>query len=94
VRCGSDATDRARRERRGARDRAGGLSGGRLLLDACSGLGADALLVLGGPLRRTAGPLAQPLQLAGLGEDQQRQHRDPQQRGEGRDRADLGDRAR
>jgi hypothetical protein len=50
--------------------------------------------VLGGALRRAAGPLAQTSQLAGLGEDQQRQHRDPGQRSERRDRADLGERAR
>jgi hypothetical protein len=41
------------------------------------GRGARPLLEIGGTLRRAAGPFAQTLELAGLGEEQQRQHRDP-----------------
>jgi hypothetical protein len=64
------------------------------LLGASRRLGADALLVLGGALRGAPGPLAQTFQLARLREDEQRQHRDSQQRSECRDRADLGNRVR
>ena len=39
---------------------------------------AHALLELGGALGGAAGPLAQALELARLGEDEQRQHRDPE----------------
>jgi len=45
------------------------------------GLGADALLLLGRALGRPAGPLAQPLELARLREHEQRQKRDPYERG-------------
>jgi hypothetical protein len=68
--------------------------GGGRLLDASRGLSGDALLMLGGALRRAASPFAQTFQLARLREDEQRQHRDPQQRGKCRDGADLGNRAR
>jgi hypothetical protein len=60
-------------------------------MDARGRRGAHALLEIGGALRCTAGPFAQPLELAGLGEEQQRQNRDPDQRGERRDRSDLGE---
>ncbi len=45
---------------------------GCLLLDADGGGGCDALLEVGGALGRAPGPLAQTLELASLGEDEQR----------------------
>jgi hypothetical protein len=52
------------------------------------------LFLFGRALRGAPGPLAQALELAGLREDQQREDRDAEQRGEGRDRTDLRERAR
>jgi hypothetical protein len=52
------------------------------------------LLEVCGALGRTAGPLAQALELAGLGEDQQRQQRDPDEGYERSYRANLRERAR
>ncbi|HKH78862.1 MAG TPA: hypothetical protein VJ996_02500 [Solirubrobacteraceae bacterium] len=43
----------------------------RRLLHARSGHAAHALLEIGGALRGTTGPFAQPLQLARLGKEQQ-----------------------
>jgi hypothetical protein len=67
---------------------------GRLLLDAYSSRGRDALLELGRALGRAAGPLTQPLELASLGEDEQGEDRNADQRGERCDCPDLGERAR
>ena len=74
----------------------GSCRGGRRCraLQASGGLGADALLHIGGTLGRTPRPLSQTLDLTRLGEGQQRQQRDPQQRGEAGDRAYLGKGAR
>jgi hypothetical protein len=63
-------------------------------LQAGGGLGADALLHLGGTLGGTSGPLPQALDLARLGESQQRQQRDPEQSGEAGNRPHLGEGAR
>jgi hypothetical protein len=64
------------------------------LLDTHRGSRRDALLEIGRPLRRAASPLAQPLELASLGEDEQGQDRDADERGERCDCPDLGERAR
>jgi hypothetical protein len=64
------------------------------LLHADGGGGADTLLEVGGALRRAPGPLAQPPDLARLGEHQQRQDRYAEQRSERCDRSDLSERAR
>jgi hypothetical protein len=68
--------------------------GGRGAPDPRGGLGADALLLLGGALGSAPRPLAQPLELARLREHQQRQNGDPDEGGKCRDRSDLGERFR
>ena len=78
-------------DRGGTRDRPDRRRG---LLDTCGRRRAHALLELGSPLGRASGPLAQALQLPGLGEEQQRQQRDAGERGERRDRPDLRERVR
>jgi hypothetical protein len=89
--CGDVAWDgRSRARERTRRDGAGAL--GAHGPDGSDR--ADPLLELRRALGRAAGPLAQALELAGLGERQQRQHRDADQRDEGRYRADLGERVR
>jgi hypothetical protein len=93
ARSRTSATCRGNGSRRRTRHRARDLTG-RLLLDTDGGGGRDALLEVGRPLGRAAGPLTQPLELACLGEDEQRQDRDTDQRGERRDCPDLGERAR
>jgi hypothetical protein len=65
-----------------------------LLLGARRGLGADPLLEIGGALGRAASPLAQPLDLARLGERQQREHRYSEESDKCRDGSDLRERAR
>jgi len=64
------------------------------LLCASSSFRTDALLKIGRALRCTAGPLAQALDLARLGEDEQRENCDAQQRCESGNRSDLGQFAR
>ena len=59
-------------DRRGAGDRLDRLGGRGLLLDPGGSGHADALLEVSGALRCAAGPLTQPLELARLGEDEQR----------------------
>jgi hypothetical protein len=66
----------------------------RRLLHPCGGRGGDFLLGVGGALGSASGPIAQASDLARLREDQQRQHGDPQQGGEGDDRPDLREFAR
>jgi hypothetical protein len=77
-------------DRGGARDRPHGLHARGALLDAHGRRGGHTLLEIGGALGRPSGPFAQPLELAGLGEDQQRQERYSGDRDERRERADLG----
>jgi hypothetical protein len=55
---------------------------------------ADTLLEVGGALGRATGPLAQPFELACLGEDEKREQGHAEHRGERCDRSDLGERAR
>jgi hypothetical protein len=63
--------------------------GDRRLLHSGGGRRGDFLLCLGGALGSATGPIAQASDLARLREDQQRQHGDPHQGGEGDDRPDL-----
>ena len=56
------------------------------------GLDLIALLSIGGALRRSSRPLPQPLELAGLGEDEQRQDRHSDDGGEACDRSYLRER--
>jgi len=67
---------------------------GGATLQPRGGLGADALLLFGRALGCAPGPLAQPLKLARLREHEQRQNRDPYERGKRGDRPDLRERAR
>jgi hypothetical protein len=67
---------------------------GRGRSDACGGHGTHALLELGGALGCASSPLAQALNLARLGEGEQRHDRDARQRRERRYRANLGERVR
>jgi hypothetical protein len=80
-------------DRLGAGHRADRL-GDRCLLHPRGGGGGDFLLGLGSALGGAPGPIAQASYLARLREDQQRQHGDPQQGGEGDDRPDLREFAR
>ena len=81
--------DRALCDGRGPGDGASDLRG---LPGPDGGGGGHTLLELGGPLGRTPGPLSQALELPGLREDQQRQHRDAHQGGDRGDRPYLGER--
>jgi hypothetical protein len=63
-------------------------------LDTRGGVGAHALFGFRRALGSTSGPLAQTLDLARLGEHEQREHRDPKQRREGHYRTHLGERVR
>jgi hypothetical protein len=101
-RCGHRRADERRLARHHLRSGAytcrgdsAGRDGGRTgALQAGGSLGTDTLLHLGGTLRRTPGPLAQPLDLACLGEGKQRQQRDPHQGNKASDRTHLGEGAR
>jgi hypothetical protein len=81
-------------DRRGARDRAHRPRAGHRLLHAGGGVVGDSLLEVSGALGCPAGPLAQALELACLGEDEQRQDRDTHEGSERGNGADLGERAR
>jgi hypothetical protein len=65
-----------------------------LLLDAHRRSGRNALLVIGRALGRAARPVAQTLDLAGLGEHEQREDRDSHEPDKGCDGPDLRERVR
>jgi len=76
-------------ERLGAWHRPDSLGHRDRLLGAGDGHFADPLLDVGGPLGRATCPVAQAPDLPCLGEDEQREDRDPDHRGATGDQRDL-----